>query len=276
MIPASRPDACQPPAVPPEPTAPVENYADRDGDSIVNRRTVMNFMVSTAIAGAALAPYPTATAAAPAATDRRALEAYASWLFMERRILCGELWPHMGDKAERFNWFDNAGADWHFRGDGDWRDLPQPSTRAAAVLDLVGIDWRQPKRDMGINHNDSGERPDLPPNWPHVDGELCRALEDLVAIDFAIDRLHKAFGDDADSRDDYRDLSEKRNDCIATLIEVPASSMVGIQAKAAALRLDRMFEDFEQHQQIAVSLADDLAGLGPTAMSLLATSATPA
>ena len=236
----------------------------------------MNFMVSTAIAGAALAPYPTATAAASADTDRRALEAYASWLFMERRILCGELWPEMGDKAERFNWLDNAGADWHFRGDGDWRDLPQPSTRAAAVLDLVGVDWRQRKEDLGLNHEDSGKRPDLPPHWPRLDGELRQAFDDLVAADAAIDSLHKAYGDDADSRDDYRDLSEKRNGCIATLVEVQASSMVGIQAKASALRLDLMFEDFEQHQQIAVSLADDLASLGPTAISLLATSVTPA
>jgi hypothetical protein len=66
--------------------------------------------------------------------DRRALEAYASWLFMERRILCGELWPHMGAEAERYDWHDNAGAGWHFRGETDWRDLPQPSTRAASVL----------------------------------------------------------------------------------------------------------------------------------------------
>jgi len=43
---------------------------------------------------------------------------------MERRILCGELWLHMGAEAESYDWRDNAGAGWHFAGDGDRRGLP--------------------------------------------------------------------------------------------------------------------------------------------------------
>src|SRR5437870_10792913 len=108
--------------------------------AVISRRSVMNMFVSTA----AIVAVPTTAPASPQTSDRRALEAYASWLFMERRILCGELWPDMGAEAERYDYYDNAGAGWHFRGDGDWRDLPQPSTRAATVLDLVGVDWRQP------------------------------------------------------------------------------------------------------------------------------------
>ena len=76
---------------------------------------------------------------------RGALEAYASWLFMERRILCGELWPHMGAEAERFDWFDNAGAGWHF---GEVRT--PPSTRAAAVLDLVGVELEAANEGYGV------------------------------------------------------------------------------------------------------------------------------
>jgi hypothetical protein len=112
---------------------------------------MMNFMVGAAIAGAAISSKSSATVAAPVTTDRRALEAYASWLFMERRILCGELWPHMGAEAERYDRHDNARAKWHFDGRGDlaWDEGPQPSTRAAAVLDLVGVNWRQPKMDFG-------------------------------------------------------------------------------------------------------------------------------
>jgi hypothetical protein len=203
-----------------------------------------------------------------ATTDRRALEAYASWLHMERRLLCLELYPHMGAAAERFVFADNAGFGWHFRGRGtlDWNEGPQPSSRAAAVLDLVGVDWRQPKRDMEIDHQDNGDRPPLPTNWPEVDGDLRQALDDLVATDSALAGLHKAFGDDADSREDYQDLEEKRNDCIGTLVTVPASSMAGIQAKAAALRLKVMIEDYDQHQQIAVSLADDIVSLGRQAI----------
>jgi hypothetical protein len=100
----------------------------------------MNSIVALPIAAA----LPVASPLVNLPSDRRALEAYASWLLMERRILCNELWPDMGTKAERYDYYDNAGAGWHFRGDGDWRDLPQPSTRAAVVLDLVGVDWRQP------------------------------------------------------------------------------------------------------------------------------------
>ena len=77
----------------------------------------MNMFVSTA----AIVAVPTTAPASPQTSDRRALEAYASWLFMERRILCGELWPDMGAEAERYDYYDNAGAGWHFRGDGDWR-----------------------------------------------------------------------------------------------------------------------------------------------------------
>jgi hypothetical protein len=44
--------------------------------------------------------------------------------------------------------------------------------------------------------------------------------------------------------------------------------MVGIQSKASALRLECMIEDFDMHQQIAVSLADDLARLGPKAIAV--------
>jgi hypothetical protein len=157
----------------------------------------MNVFVSTA----AIAAVPTAAPAMPQTSDRRALEAYASWLFMERRILCGELWPHMGAEAERYDWYDNAGAGWHFRGDGDWRDLPQPSTRAAAVLDLVGVDWRQAKEDLGLNHTDSGERPPLPPGWPHRDAELLELgaeFDRLLAIEQSLERDKERLSAEAD------------------------------------------------------------------------------
>jgi hypothetical protein len=144
-------------------------------------------------------------------------------------------------------------------------NLPQPSSRAATVLDLVGVDWRQPKRDMGLNHVDSGKRPALPSRWPQVDGELLQAFDDLLAADRALAGLCETYGDDVDSRDDYMELEERRNDCIAVLVTVPALSMAGVQAKASALRLKVMIDDRSQHQQIAVSLADDLVALGPVA-----------
>lgn len=120
------------------------------------------------VALSTVAAVPTIAPAMATGTDPRALHAYASWLFMERRILCGELWPHLGADAERYDWFDNAGAGWHMRGRGElaWDHGPQPSDRAAAVLDLVGVDWRQPREDLGLNHEDTGVRPPLPVGWP--------------------------------------------------------------------------------------------------------------
>lgn len=183
----------------------------------MNRRTLMNLAVKSAalMAAPAVALSPVAALAAPE-TDRRALEAYASWLFMERRILCGELWPHMGAVAEKFDFAGNAGWGWHFRGEIDWRDHPQPSTRAAAVLDLVGVDWRGRKEDdRGLGEFDNGARPMLPTNWPERDGELREALESLKAHDLALAGLHKVHGDEADSREDYQELEEARDDCLS-------------------------------------------------------------
>ena len=97
---------------------------------------------------------------------------------------------------------------------------------------------------------------------PQGDGELRQALDDIVEIDAAIDGLRDKYGDDADSRDDFLELEARRDDAIGTLISVPASSMVGIKAKAAALQIGELFDDYEAHQQIALSLAQDLTALG--------------
>jgi len=75
---------------------------------------------------------------------RRALEAYASWLHMERRLLCLELYPEMGSAEDKVVYAGNARFDWHFSGRDDlaWNEGAQPSSRAVAVLDLASVDWR--------------------------------------------------------------------------------------------------------------------------------------
>jgi hypothetical protein len=100
-----------------------------------------------------------------------------------------------------------------------------------------------------------------------LDIELVQAAQDLQAVDHAIGNLYRKFGDDADSREDYLALEDRRNEHIATLITVPAKSMTGIQAKAVCVRLRTLIEDWDQHQQVAVSLADDLVQLGPQAIT---------
>lgn len=103
-----------------------------------------------------------------------------------------------------------------------------------------------------------------------ADRELVQAAALLSATDEAIERMHQdhaasgAIGD-ADEKPEYAALEDSRDEHIATLITVPATSSAGIRAKATAIRSTRTIEDYDQHQQIAVSLADDLVdgGVGP-------------
>jgi hypothetical protein len=100
-----------------------------------------------------------------------------------------------------------------------------------------------------------------------LDAELVQAAQDIQAVDQAIKNMHGKFGDDADSREDYLALEDERNEHIATLITVRAKSMAGIEAKAVCVRLRTLIEDYDQHQQVAVSLADDLVQLGPQSIT---------
>jgi hypothetical protein len=95
---------------------------------------------------------------------------------------------------------------------------------------------------------------------------LRRAYEGLQAADAAIAVLHKDFGDEADSREDYGEEEERRDACIEALISQPASGIDGLQAKASALLLSVMIEDYDSHQQIACSLAEDIVRLGSAAL----------
>jgi hypothetical protein len=224
----------------------------------------MNSIVALPIAAAVPIASPAMSSAPATDTDRRALEAYASWLLMERRILCGELWPDEGAQAERYDWHDNAGAGWHLRGRGDlaWNEGPQPSSRAAAVLDLVGVDWRQPKRDMGLNHEDSGARPPLPARWPELDGELTNAYEEIVSLDVKISVFCDTISDeDRETHQGYLDAEDARFEAIDRLIEIPARSWKGIKAKASALNMRQILDDSQRTRGLGESLADDVLRL---------------
>lgn len=117
------------------------------------------------------------------APDRRALIAYASWLYMERQYVCHELYPHLGSRASGFVAGMNAGFSFHDS------TRPAPSTRAAPVLALAGCDWSQDK-DQGIG--DGGQSYALSPAFPHPDARLLdlgRAFDDArTSYEIAKDR----------------------------------------------------------------------------------------
>lgn len=92
----------------------------------------------------------------------------------------------------------------------------------------------------------------------NLDGDVISAMRDMVNLDNAIDRLHHEYGDDADSREDYRVLEAKREEVLELLYSKRARTPAGMVAKAAALRESRVIEDFEVQGKIAIALARDV------------------
>src|SRR5688500_7756032 len=74
VIPASQFGACQAIQTPPEPAAADETCTSRAGRSINRRTAIMNMLVSTAIAGAAVATVAECAAAAVQPDDSTLLE----------------------------------------------------------------------------------------------------------------------------------------------------------------------------------------------------------
>ncbi|WP_162501594.1 hypothetical protein, partial [Methylobacterium crusticola] len=199
--------------------------------------------------------------------ERIALLNYATWLFYERRLLCAELYPHLGSGAERFILGENVAWDWHFREPGH-RHLPQPSTRAVTVLDMVGVNWREDRdrlRDADrepVDLPDTVERPALPRSWPRVDAEVLDAASDLNNLDAAQQALLNdgEYGDAVDAPG-YSELERQRDAAIKRVASARARSILGLSAKARLLQTDSVGSCAEPFDLIARSLADDLAGV---------------
>lgn len=77
--------------------------------------------------------------------DRRAVAAYREWLDIEGRLLGLEMYPQGGDDAHRLIPANTAANHYHFPVNLNWRDMPQPSTRAEYMLTALGIDWTADK-----------------------------------------------------------------------------------------------------------------------------------
>lgn len=183
------------------------------------------------------------SASAPAKTifatitdeQRKALESYASWLHMERRLACMQLYPDYGTRAEDFIMGGNAGFHWHFssRPDGlNWDERPQPSSRAGAVLDLVGVKWRDYECDDLPRYQDSGARPALPPGWPAVDGELLCLSSEMETLELALKSIK---GDLEGPAVDQ--ICNRQAEILCRCRELPAQTIEGIRAKARVVQL---------------------------------------
>lgn len=117
-------------------------------------------------------------------------EAYLQWLHMEARILRIELY---GDNHADREWTpcNTFTQNYHFKG-GDWRALPQPSTRAVAVLRTVGADiprhktaydrWRAAIGKLDAADKAAAGQGDLTAFYANVDRALAGA-ETVDAVD---------------------------------------------------------------------------------------------
>ena len=108
-----------------------------------DRRGFLSALVGLPLLGGGvkLIGKPTAVAGTPTRED---LLSYADWLFYERRILCYELCNYNSAKSQElqsyYGW--QTAPEFHFPNGRNWREVPQPSTRAALVMSAVGYSWR--------------------------------------------------------------------------------------------------------------------------------------
>jgi hypothetical protein len=207
---------------------------------------------------------PTYPVPAPASIDRRALEAYATWLFYERRILCQELFPGL-KHADAFV-SDGGAEEFHFGAFGEkpWHERPMPSSRAEDMLARLGIDWtKHQQKALGPNLAVGLAPQPVEPGFPHPDAtllaaerrhsELCAELIRQIDHDQeadAVDREFQALG---------------REVCKSV-----ARSMLGLQAKAQMLLRElgggepigkKVPDDLDDLDRLAWSICSDLLGL---------------
>lgn len=109
------------------------------------RRAILRALTTLPLVGGAVSLIGVPSAVAEPVTPRL-LAGYADWLLAERRILLHEIVPDPDHRAAmRYQYFGNSEVErFHCPGfPTSWRDMPQPSGRAALVLSTVGCDWRQ-------------------------------------------------------------------------------------------------------------------------------------
>jgi hypothetical protein len=102
----------------------------------------------------------------------------------------------------------------------------------------------------------------LPTRWPVLDGELTNAYERIVLLDEKIAGMVKQLGkDEPEDYPEYLATEDARYDAIDILSAVPAISCAGMKAKASALKLQSVADDYERAGAIADSLTDDILAM---------------
>ena len=114
-----------------------------------NRRGFLRGLVTLPLIGGGVTLIGNPTAAAEPITPKL-LACYSNWLHMERRLVCMEMFPELGPRAEDFILHSTGANNFHFPHGKAWNEAQQPSSRAALVLSTVGCDWRQDRDPIGF------------------------------------------------------------------------------------------------------------------------------
>jgi hypothetical protein len=94
-----------------------------------------------------------------------------------------------------------------------------------------------------------------------ADAEMTAAVAEIATIDDALTAMHKKYGDDADSRDDYLEFADRRLDLLEMMGSTPSMSRADVEAKATALLMKEVAWDYHRFGEIAASLALDVLAL---------------
>lgn len=99
--------------------------------------------LAPALVRSALGFLKTFTAPVERPATRVEMEAYREWLFMEGRLLGMELYPEMGDDADRVIPCNTGASELHLPPCGSWRKIAKPSSRAVRMLTAVGANFEK-------------------------------------------------------------------------------------------------------------------------------------
>ncbi|MGY4476324.1 hypothetical protein [Bradyrhizobium sp. USDA 3364] len=91
------------------------------------------------------------------------------------------------------------------------------------------------------------------------DAALVDAAAGVVALDGAIEAFLDANNDD-DEHPEFQAMDSQRSAHLDTLATVPAIGIAGLRAKARTLKVDSVTADLYRHQEISLSLVEDLTG----------------
>jgi hypothetical protein len=105
------------------------------------------------------------------------------------------------------------------------------------------------------------------PRHSELDAEMTAAVTEIATIDDTLHAMHKKYGDDADSQDDYIDFADRRLDLLEMMGSTPSMSRIGIEAKAAALLMNDLACDYSRFGDVAESLALDILALAKAVRS---------